>query len=306
MKLIVIYNNLGYNDVMGRPKGSKDKVPRAKRNDFGFSRADGDMVRTFVHDGHTDREIAILTSLSDDQVKAIRADFHIKRFDSRILADKPLLSLNCQASKNKKCGIYVIVIYRSDNRGARYYIGSSTDAEYRCYRHNSELRCDRHFNTQMQYEFKTCVKHEFRLLEECDEEILLELESKYISRHSGLYNRCNGVYNGWINRDEQTSIRDVLSKITEKMLCKGMEITESGCWEFRTMRKNGYGCDIQVRHNGTVYYIKPHRASIYFFKGEYPGLVRHLCHNKRCINPIHLSGGSHRENSADQGSLGNT
>lgn len=62
-------------------------------------------------------------------------------------------------------------------------------------------------------------------------------------------------------------------------------LVETGCWEWRGAKKNGYG----------VYSIKgfPHAAyicSYVYVHGPVPPdrVVDHLCENKRCVNPDHL------------------
>ncbi len=70
-----------------------------------------------------------------------------------------------------------------------------------------------------------------------------------------------------------------------------------GCWEWTGgVNKDGYG---QVGDSGGT--IGAHRASAELFKGGIPTgkLVMHICDNRRCVNPDHLSFGSSRINSQD-------
>lgn len=70
-----------------------------------------------------------------------------------------------------------------------------------------------------------------------------------------------------------------------------------GCWLWRlSCYSHGYG---QCRHNNKNWYS--HRLFYTLFVGEIPeGLVvRHLCGNSLCNNPIHLMPGTPVENYAD-------
>ena len=75
-----------------------------------------------------------------------------------------------------------------------------------------------------------------------------------------------------------------------------------GCWEWRgCMHNNGYGLAVI---NNTSY--RAHRLSYMIDKGAIPeGLyLMHGCDNKRCVNPAHLTPGTHKENMADMKAKG--
>jgi len=78
----------------------------------------------------------------------------------------------------------------------------------------------------------------------------------------------------------------LLDKLPIK-LRKRIEISPDGCWLWQVnINRNGYG---RIYENG-----KRHMAHIFiykFFKGDYvEGLVLdHLCTNRQCCNPSHLS-----------------
>lgn len=68
------------------------------------------------------------------------------------------------------------------------------------------------------------------------------------------------------------------------------------CWEWLASRNNaGYG-KMAIDNKGKLEYS--HRLSYQMYKGEIPqGLVvMHSCDNKGCVNPNHLSVGTHKDN----------
>lgn len=70
-----------------------------------------------------------------------------------------------------------------------------------------------------------------------------------------------------------------------------------GCWWWTAAKcGNGYG---HIRHQGRVLYA--HRVSFQLYVGEIPqGLhVLHSCDNPLCVNPAHLSVGTHQDNMSD-------
>lgn len=78
--------------------------------------------------------------------------------------------------------------------------------------------------------------------------------------------------------------------------------TSGDCWEWCACRNSdGYG---NFFHNGKVQ--KAHRVSYEISIGAIPpGLhVMHSCDNPSCVNPSHLSVGTHRENMDDRNKKG--
>lgn len=70
------------------------------------------------------------------------------------------------------------------------------------------------------------------------------------------------------------------------------------CWIWNgAAKETGYG----VLNDGTGRTIRAHRFAYEYFVGPIPnGLdVRHSCHNRRCVNPEHLSVGTRRDNMRD-------
>lgn len=77
---------------------------------------------------------------------------------------------------------------------------------------------------------------------------------------------------------------------------------ESGCWIWQKSisSSSGYGdthyqvsCGVQKR-------ISAHRLSFYLWNGYLPVVVRHICNNRKCCNPLHLLDGDHSDNLVDR------
>jgi hypothetical protein len=77
----------------------------------------------------------------------------------------------------------------------------------------------------------------------------------------------------------------------------------SDCWEWQgTVMANGYGTIGTENRKKKL----AHRLSYEMHHGPIPSgmLVMHSCDNKRCVNPAHLSIGSHKDNSQDMAKKG--
>lgn len=87
-----------------------------------------------------------------------------------------------------------------------------------------------------------------------------------------------------------------MRKNTEQDFWKNIKKTPNGCWEWQMSLTRGYGT---FSINGKSY--RAHRYAYKISKGELlEGLIiRHLCNNRKCVNPDHLEQGTHRDNKND-------
>jgi len=84
----------------------------------------------------------------------------------------------------------------------------------------------------------------------------------------------------------------LFDRLMSHTIVKGPE----DCWITDLAKNGGYSC-LKVNKVG----IKSHRLMYGFFHpGENPPEVRHMCHNPSCVNPLHLRGGTHKENMEDR------
>lgn len=76
-------------------------------------------------------------------------------------------------------------------------------------------------------------------------------------------------------------------------LLQRYRIVKSGCWEWDSTEKTGYGRLYFNRQRQVA-----HRWSYLCFRGDIPDgmTIDHLCRNRRCINPDHLECVTPREN----------
>jgi ATP/maltotriose-dependent transcriptional regulator MalT len=94
-------------------------------------------------------------------------------------------------------------------------------------------------------------------------------------------------------------ITGTLENLGKRLLAYSEIDTITGCRNWKRglySKTGGYGC---VRFNGAK--LPAHRAAYLVFKGEIPAglFVRHLCHNRLCIEPKHLEVGTQFDNLQD-------
>lgn len=77
------------------------------------------------------------------------------------------------------------------------------------------------------------------------------------------------------------------------------KINDNGCFECNSHASTGFG-HCRVKRNGKSILI--HRLIYEECFGEIPKgkVVRHVCHNPKCINPEHLKIGEHKDNVQDK------
>lgn len=79
----------------------------------------------------------------------------------------------------------------------------------------------------------------------------------------------------------------------------------SACWVWTgSCMTNGYG-QTRVKESGRWRSAGAHQVAYYLATGRWERkadrrLVRHLCHNRRCCNPAHLTGGTASDNADDR------
>lgn len=202
---------------MSRPKGSKDLTKRYERNQFGFSVADANKIRSLRNNHLTFSEIEEKTGLSYSQIKKICKDFDIKTISSIELSKKLPIDFN-----NKQCGVYIIEL-RQQNGYVGYYIGSSVNIGQRYSNHLSALSSNTHYNKVMQSHYNNRLSINCYVWSLEDEKDLLLKESKIIASYCGLYNT-------WRNIDAK-EIASKLEEVVKRFTQYKYIVTNSGCWE---------------------------------------------------------------------------
>ena len=95
----------------------------------------------------------------------------------------------------------------------------------------------------------------------------------------------------------------MFSKKTMKSFEAKYQANETtGCWEWTASRaRGGYGQFTTSINDGRMWY-RAHRFSYVAHKGKIPEgmVIMHSCDNPRCVNPSHLSVGTHADNIRDR------
>jgi hypothetical protein len=195
-------------------------------------------------------------------------------------------------------GVYAIVFFPIDGASSltRVYFGSSVRIQQRLYDHHVAFKRSNSHNTQMNQLVASGQYHiKFYLVELSDDE--LETERQWIQK----YPKSN-VINVW-NLNSVDDIYPFLTKAVKHLRMRettGYVVNETtGCWECIALDSEGYG-ETNVQIAGKKKHFKNHRLSYWLKYGTYPSLVRHMCHNRRCMNPDHLKPGNHQDNQQDK------
>lgn len=88
----------------------------------------------------------------------------------------------------------------------------------------------------------------------------------------------------------------------------GWSVQADGCWIWGgKFNPQGYG-SIRRKRKGRYWKVLAHRMSFETWVGPIPEghIVRHSCDNPPCINPQHLSTGTHADNVRDRDERGRT
>lgn len=86
-----------------------------------------------------------------------------------------------------------------------------------------------------------------------------------------------------------------------------ISISNIGCWDYvGYIDSKGYP-NIRKMYLAKLYSVtRVHQLSYLVYRGDYNRslLLRHLCNNRKCINPYHLYPGTHEDNMRDMALAG--
>ena len=114
---------------------------------------------------------------------------------------------------------------------------------------------------------------------------------------------CGRHYENWRQTGSPVPARDL--SLDESVRTTGWTETGSGCWEWNGPRnEHGYGL-INLSRAG-VSNARAHRIVYEMTVGEISSsaILRHSCDNPPCVNPDHLTPGTHDENMRDMAERG--
>ena len=282
----------------GRKRGLKDQKTRKAKKILPV-REERSVIERYhsgVTSGNIEKEFNISAS-------AVRNVILRNKLPLRWYVKKTWKKIDLSHPVSNVVGVYAICAFELNSektkRVQKAYFGSSVDIYGRVRDHYSKLINNKHFNTDMQKDFNADDRA-FRMyvIEECKEGEELTLESKHLNSVC-----MSSLYNTWKAPKLDEILPFLRNAVNMKKFKNGYTVnSETGCWEVDKAHKTGYGrLEVSMRREcGKVKYFAMHRVAYWNKTGEYPELVRHLCDNKRCINPDHLESGSHRDNSLDK------
>ncbi len=95
-------------------------------------------------------------------------------------------------------------------------------------------------------------------------------------------------------------MKDVAIRLVERQL-EAADWSKCVIFSGPGSAKGGYG-RINVSLEGVVRSFAAHRIAYELHNGDLSNdlIVRHVCHNPRCINPRHLKCGTHKQNAQDR------
>lgn len=267
---------------MCRPKNSKDKKSRKKRSEW--TRHD----TIFLKNNWDKMSMTELCKAMGKSKSCVRRNARdISSLRSKDFMSDVIRNFVDITRDEKISGVYGIV--SPDNH--KVYIGSSYDVLQRIRDHVSEIRLGVHYNSVL-----SKLDHSklyFVLFSECEELLLMECEARFIRKYSP-----HVLLNKAIPQVLE-EMKPFLDRAIERGLLDKYEEKTNECWEWSgRLNTSGYG-KIVAYINGQQKEMMAHRVMYYHKTGEYPGLIRHMCHNRKCINPDHLQSGSARDNVLD-------
>ena len=296
----------------GRPKNCLDKKKRKTRRIFNSAEERG-VVQDYAN-GMTKPEIMVKYNISKSALKKLLQKRNVSlRITSSEIEQMQLLSLK---SKNKISGIYLIEVRRKISlidttnskdaaifQNPKIYVGSSINVISRLRSHMHDLKNKKHFNRKLQKDYNS-RKYTFKcyLIEgEINESDLLDVENKYLLKWNT---------SSYYNKNKHPEIKTILPFLQKAVESKGYTdnytlSTENfydgtACKEPNYVNgQKGYG-SLNILVNGEEKTLLKHRVAFWEHYGTYPKLVRHLCNNSKCYNPLHLMEGSHRQNGLDK------
>lgn len=172
------------------------------------------------------------------------------------------------------------------------YIGSSVDIGNRTGVEYNELTKQKFLNPEMQKDWDAFGEDDFCLIlmRKCNEDKLLEMETKFIVNGFDLYNRNIPITKIELNKEQ------------EELFWKHIDIKDKNeCWDWTGFTNpGGYGSGLFRKNGKRMPYIA-HRVA-YFLTN--PGvdihcIICHKCDNRKCCNPDHLFPGSTSDNIKD-------